>query len=228
MADSLTLSLSGTSSVLEAQYFPPIELSRNKSYVFGLVELLSFNSIPNIDEGNNRFYVDKEIVILPTGSYEIEDIESYLHELLLPKGILISIKPNNNTLRSEIKCTHQVDFRRQDSIGKLLGFTQRVLEPNITHSSDLPVSILKINALRVKCNVTAGAYIKERRVHTIHEFFPAVPPGYKIIEVPSQVIYLLITVNTIDHLQVRIVDQDGNLVNFCGEIVTIRLHIKQA
>ena len=147
MADSLTLSLSGTSSVLEAQYFPPIELSRNKSYVLGLVE--SFNSIPNIDVGNNRFYVDKEIVILPTGSYEIEDIESYLHELLSPKGILISIKPNNNTLRSEIKCTHQVDFRVQDSICKLLGFAERILERNITHCSDLAVSILKINALRV-------------------------------------------------------------------------------
>ena len=228
MADSLTLSLSGTSSVLVAQYFPPIELSRNKSYVLGLVELLSFNSIPNIDEDNNKFYVDKEVVILPTGSYEIEDIESYLLELLSPKDILISIRPNNNTLRSEIKCTHQVDFRPQDSIGTLLGFAQRILQPNITHSSDLPVSILKINALRVECNVTAGAYINEQRVHTIHEFFPAVPPGYKIIEVPSQVIYLPITVKTIDHLQVRIVDQDGNLVNFRGEIVTIRLHIKQA
>ena len=76
MADSLTLNLSGTSSVLEAQYFLPIELPRNKCYVLGLVELLDFNSIPNIDQGNNRFYVDKEIVILPTGSYEIEDIES--------------------------------------------------------------------------------------------------------------------------------------------------------
>ena len=72
--------------------------------------------------------------------------------------------------------------------------------------------------------MTAGAYINERRVHTRHEFFPAVPPGYKIIEVPSQVIYLPITVKTIDHLQVPIVDQDGNLVNFRGEIVTIRPH----
>ena len=110
MADSLTLSLLGTSSVLEAQYFPPIELPRNKSYVVGLVELLSFNSIPNIDEGNNRFYVDKEIVIMPTGSYEIEDIESYLHELLSSKGILISMKPNKNTLRSEIKLLIKLIF----------------------------------------------------------------------------------------------------------------------
>ena len=51
------LSLSGPSSTLQAQYFPPIELSPNKNYVLGLVELLSFKSIPNIDTGKNKFYV---------------------------------------------------------------------------------------------------------------------------------------------------------------------------
>ena len=45
-------------STLEAQYFPPIELSPNKNYALGLVELLTFNSIPNIDSNNNMFYVE--------------------------------------------------------------------------------------------------------------------------------------------------------------------------
>ena len=61
----------------------------------------------------------------------------------------------------------------------------------------------------------------------IPEFFPAIPPGYKIIEVLSQVIYLPVTVKSIDHLQIRIVDQDGRLDNFRGEVNTIRLNIKQ-
>ena len=63
--------------------------------------------------------------------------------------------------------------------------------------------------------------------HMIHEFFPAVPPGYKIIEIPSQVIYLPVTVKSIDHLQLRIVDQKVDLIYFRGETITIRLHIKE-
>lgn len=230
MENTLTLSLSGTSSVLEAYYFPPIELTPNKNYVLGLVELLTFNSIPNIDAGNNKFYVGEkgkeEKIVLPTGSYEIEDIESFLKEALTLKGISFSLKPNNNTLRSVIQCSSRINFQPEDSIGSILGFTRRELPKDKTHSSDLPVTILKVNALRVECNITAGAYINEHKVHTIHEFFPAVPPGYKIIEVPSHIIYLPVTVRSIDHLQIRIVDQDGNLVNFRGEVITVRLHIK--
>ena len=119
-----------------------------------------------------------------------------------------------------------IDFQPEDSVGCLLGFTERVVEPNVVHH--LPVTILKINAFRVECNITSGAYINGQKVHTIHEFFPAVPPGYKIIEAPSHVIYLPIAVRYIDDLQVRIIDQDGDLVNFRGEVITVRLHLKQS
>lgn len=226
MSDTFTLTISGTSSVLEAQYFPPIELSPYKNYTLGLVELLTFNSIPNIDVDNNKLYIGEEVITIPTGSYEIEDIGNYVKQVLIGKNIVIDIKPNNNTLRSEIRCNRDIDFRPEDSIGRLLGFTQRILPANKSYESDLPVAILKVNALRVECNLTTGAYVNERKVHTIHEFFPFVPPGYKIIEVPSQVIYLPIIGKIIDHIQLRIVDQDGNLVNFRGEVITIRLHIK--
>lgn len=226
MGDSFTLTLSGTSSILEAYFFPPIELSPLKNYTLGLVELLTFNSIPNIDVGNNKFYVDKEIITIPTGSYEIEDLENYLQKALSDHNIIVNLKPNNNTLCSEIKCNRNINFEPSDSIGRLLGFTPRILQANITHKSDLPVTILKINSLRVECNITAGAYINGQRVHTIHEFFPIVPPGYKIVEVPSHITYLPITVQSIHNLQLKLVDQDGELVNFRGEVITIRLHVK--
>lgn len=226
MNDSFTLTLSGRSATLEAHYFPPIELSPSKSYMLGLVELLTFNSIPNIDLGNNKFYVGDKSITLPTGSYEIEHIESYLIERLAEENVSLTLRANNSTLKSEIKCSHPINFEKPDSIGRLLGFAPRILTPHVLHQSDLPVAILKVNSLRVECNITMGAYVNNQRVHTIHEFFPSVPPGYKIVEVPSHVIYLPIAVQAIDHLQLRIVDQDGELVNFRGEVITVRLHIK--
>ena len=99
----------------------------------------------------------KEELFLPTGSYEIEDIANFLRETLALNGISFSLKPNNNTLRRVIKCSQPIDFRPQDSIGQLLGFTKRVLEANFIHNSDLPVTILKINALRDECNISFGA-----------------------------------------------------------------------
>lgn len=224
--ESITLTLSAQSSILDAQYFPPIELSSDKNYVLGLVEFLTFYSIPNVDKGNNKFHVDGKAITLPTGSYEIEDIEKFLRKKLSESEITFELKPNNNTLRSVIKCSKQINFTPKDSIGRLLGFTERKLKANIEHSSELPIKILKINSLRVECNITSGAYINGKKVHTIHQFFPAVPPGYKIIEAPSHVIYLPVSVKSIDYIQLRIVDQDGDLVNFRGETITIRLHIK--
>lgn len=71
-----------------------------------------------------------------------------------------------------------------------------------------------------------GSFFNERQGHTIHKFFPGGPPGYKIVEVPSPVIYLPIAVEAIDHLQLQLVDQNGQLVNLRGEDITITIHIK--
>lgn len=90
MSDSFTLTLSGTTSILEAEYFPPIELTPKKNYVLGLVQLLTCNSIPNIDKRNNKFYVGERVITIPTGTYEIEDIQEFLKNEL--PEISLSIK----------------------------------------------------------------------------------------------------------------------------------------
>ncbi|KAG7196480.1 hypothetical protein KM043_000036 [Ampulex compressa] len=144
----------GTSSILEAYYFPPIELSPNKEYVLGLVELLTFNSIPNIDPPNNKFYVGEKEFVLPEGSYEIEEIENFLQSTLAEEGIQITLKPNNSTLRSIIKCSHTIDFRKEDSIGQLLGFGRRELAPNISH--DVMKNWLSLNPSQSLISENAG------------------------------------------------------------------------
>ena len=222
---SFTLSLSGTSSILETNFFPPIDL-HGKNYVLGLIELLTYNSIPNIEENKNKFYVDKYNLQLPVGSYELADIEKFLKDKLEPRDVSLFLKANNNTLTSEIQCSHKIDFRPIDSINEILGFDKILLEENTLHTSSKPVKIVKVNSLCVECNITSGAYNNGEKVHTIHEFFPVVPAGYKIIEIPSKVIYLPVTVKEINFLQIKIVDQNGDLVNLRGENITVRLHLK--
>lgn len=58
MASIVTVTLSGHTSQLHAVYFPPIDLS-DEDYVCGLVDLQTFNAIPNIDQTNNLFHYEQ-------------------------------------------------------------------------------------------------------------------------------------------------------------------------
>lgn len=125
----MTLAVTGHSSVLEVQYFSPFELSTEKHHVLGLIELLTCNSIPNIDATNNQFrlvdiksdnLIEYCTIPIPTGSYEIEDIKSYPQRTL--PDVAPNFNSNNNELCCEIECKHAVDFTAKNSIEQLLGF----------------------------------------------------------------------------------------------------------
>lgn len=225
---AVTLTLNGSTSVLTCEYFPSIELSDQYEYDCGLVDFQTFNSIPNVDINNNLFHIADEVVEIPIGSYEIEDIANFIQTALEngKKNMTVTIWANNNTLQSMITANAEIYFNRDRSIGSLLGFSQKQLNANVLHLSDLPVNITKVNVIRIECNIISGSYINERRAHTLHEFSPSVGPGYKIVEVPRNVIYLPVTVKRISSITLKLVDQNGDIINFRGETVTVRLHLK--
>lgn len=223
---SYTFTLFGDSSTINRNFYPPIVLDERSEYVLGLINFEVYNAIPNIDKNNNKFYSNSKIIEIPEGSYEVDDINKYLQRKVDSKTKL-DIQANNNTLKCEIKSNQVINFEPNDSIGSLLGFEHRKLAANQLHESDYPVSIIKVNAICIECSITTNSYSNSKTVHILHEFFPRVPPGFKIIETPSQVIYLPINTSTISSLTLKIVDQDGKLINFRGEVVTVRLHLKR-
>jgi len=171
-----------------------------------------------------KFYVGTTYR-LPTGSYEIADIAKLLEKY----GI--TLIPNRNELKCTIKTGELSVYldSKFGSIGSLLGFTNFTLVPHHAEVvSDSIVDIFKVNAIGIECSIISGSWKNGQPSHVIHQFFPNVPPGFKIIEAPQNVVYLDLLTNTLDNITLRIVDQEGKLVDFRGETITVRLHLKRS
>lgn len=171
-----------------------------------------------------------ECITIPIGSYEFDDIAKYLSNEMSSKGInaYLYLEISKNTLKCELKSNITILFDgKRNTIGSLLGFADGKLDANILHTSDLIVKISSTNVIKLETNITSGAYSNEKLARTLHEFYPSVDIGYKIVEVPSPVIYLPVAVRSIHNFVIRITDQEGNLIDFRGETITLRVHIKR-
>lgn len=257
---SWTFIITGRTSVLSIELTPSIKLDPNKDYVIGVIDLQTFNSVPNIEFGRNKFYIGEHVVIIPPGQYEIEDLDKYIKKSLRIKqdpndsdfeyyiessdddddGIVESKPPkptqervpyfsllaNSNTLKCIIESSMPVNFEPDDSIRDILGFDKVTLSAYEKHESNRPVNISKVSVMQVECNIATGSFKNGQPAHVLHEFYPHVPPGFKIIEVPTTIIYSEVNTRTINNVTVRIIDQNGEPIDFRGEEITLRLHLK--
>lgn len=260
---SITLTLTGETSSLNSFFYPEIVLDKNAEYSCCLLDLFTYNSIPNINEKNNKFYyeigksfeeyqyevVDSDafiadgstiltfdsasnmqrvikIVTIPVGTYELDEIISFLNNEFVKQKDNITISSDKNTMKCSINSDFIIDFTKNNCIGSVLGFSKRFLQKG-ENKSDKLVDIQHINNLRIECDLVTGSYHNGKSTHTIYEFNPSVDPGYKISEHPKHLIYLPITRRRISTVNVSIVDQDGALIDFRGEQITCRLHIKR-
>lgn len=229
---SLTLSLSGNESILSVDFLPPIELGED-DFECALIYFKTFNSIPNVDSSNNLFHYGDEVIAIPEGSYELENIIKYLQNELenRAKGDpykIIDAEANSNTMKCMFYSPYyDIHFEKPNSISSIFGFSKRLLPKKQVHLSDEAVNILITNTIRVECNIIRGSFIDNKQSHILHEFSPLVPPGYQIIECPANLVYLPLKVNVIQNLQIRMVNEQGHLVNFRKENISLRLHIKK-
>lgn len=222
---SRTFSLSGRGNTVSVDYFPAIELNSKYNYVLGLVGFYGCNSIRNIFEGNNRFYFQDRIITIPSGSYEIQEIADYLQKRAHPDKVVL--QPNNNTLKCELSATGVVDFTQADSIGRMLGFSSRILPENILHESDLDVRVVDTTNINVECNITSGSYRNHSPSHTIFEFDIHVESGFRLVKEPSNVIYLPVSVPYIDNITLKLVNHRGQPIDFGEEEFSVLLELKQ-
>lgn len=234
--ESITLTLSGNSSSLHASYYPEIVLDDRFQYMCALVDFNTYNSVPNVCD-NNKFHIKKEDgtdmeLVIPEGAYDAQEIIDLLNSELKKHNIILAIAVEIHTMKCILTSSEniEIDFTAKNTIGHLLGFKSKKIRFSnecLEVKSDHIIDIKHANVLRIDCNIATGSYINENSSHTIHEFYPTVGLGYKIVEVPRNLIYLPIVGETISHLNIKIVDENGKLVNFRGETITVRIHIKR-
>ena len=238
----LQIIVSNNKTKFRTRFNPPIQLEKDLQYEIALINLETYYSFPNIDASNNYFRYSPDAgvtwfeIYIPEGSYDIVDINDTVQQKMRQNGhydsaneeYYITISANSNTLKSILilENDYQVDFRQLNSISKLLGFNNDIYTLGFQESENV-VNILSINSLLVNLDIISGSYVNSSIQNTIYSFFPNVSPGYKIMESPINLVYLPVTLHTINGMEVSITDQDGNQLNLRGETLTMRFHIKK-
>ena len=239
---SLQIIVSNDTTRFTTRFNPPIQLEKDKLYEIALINLETYYSFPNVGASNNyfRYSPDNGItwfeIYIDEGSYDITDINDMIQQKMRQNGhydsanekYYITISANSNTLKSVLilENNYHVDFRPLISISSLLGFDHNIYTQDFQESENV-VNILSINSLLVNLDIIAGSYLNGSTHNTIYSFFPNVSPGYKIMESPINLIYLPVTLDTINSMEVSITDQDDNQLNLRGETLTMRFHIRK-
>lgn len=226
----VVITLSSNTSELHETLSEILELPGDRAYEIGLINLWTFNSIPNIIKGeNSSFKYGDNLIKLDTGSYEIDNIiEAIKRKLnISEQSEELQIKGNNNTLQTEIYANKPIDLTQVDSIAPILGFNKSILKPYVWHYSTNPVSISNVTSIIVSCNLASNTYANGKETHTIYEFLPKVPPGYLINETPNPIIYVSLNTNKFQTIIVKVTDQKGSLLDFRGDRITVRIHIRE-
>lgn len=123
--------------------------------------------------------------------------------------------------------TMDVDFSDESSIGSLLGFLRTIHLKEVLHISENIVDINRISAIDIMCDVVYGSYKNGEPSHILYHFYRNFPPGFKIIEVPDEKIYMPVNTNVLSRIIIKAVDQAGRLSELRGEELTLYLRLRR-
>ena len=180
-----------------------------------------------------------KIIRLETGSYELSAINDVIARHMIVNGdynreensTYISIYPNISTLKSIVDITnnnYRVDFTIENSIAPLLGFTERVILRHGQNIFSSIVNIMSVNSILVNVDMISGSYMNDKQSFAIYSFYPNVPPGYKLIKEPFNLVYYPINKRSyIDSVRVWFTDQNQRPIDLQEETWTISLVIRK-
>ena len=217
--------------------FSPSLNFESDDHELALVNLETYFNIPNITEGVNNVFSYRptplaawRTITFDTGTYDVTDISDFFSSKQNANGNgKITIKLFEGSSKSYIKLSsnnYSIDFTAPNNFANILGFTQRVVSVVYAYSDNVEY-LTDISSLSVNVDCIQNTYINRAITPTIYSFYANVAPSFKIVQTPSNLVYLPINRRIIDYINVWITDQNTNLVNFRGDDVTIRFNLRK-
>jgi len=244
MYESITLSLTGNTTVLSVNYFPSLKVYNDSEVA--LLCLQTRNLFPNINSTNNSmmikvippmnnpYLVETFIFKLEEGCYEIEDINNKIARELFyfnnehSTQLTFSVRVDPIDFRTYIKCNGILKLDVPNSIAPVFGLKKRSY--GLIHDtlrSENAINLNTINSIKVMCNIAHGSFNNQLQSHSIYEFFPSGRTGSNVIQSPLNLIYYSLNRTDINSITIQLVDQNNNPVDNLDETLTVVLHIKR-
>ena len=224
---SYTFTLYGRKSYFSVNLENEINLQEG-SWSIGLIDLHTYHHISNVNEKRNELFIGNTRVIIPTGCYEIKDIDEFVNARYKVKdGRVLTLNTNRKTLKCEMQSNIKIDLTSPNSIAPIIGFGHKIYSEKIKYESEVPVSISPVEDINILCNIAHEALVNGVRSNVIYGFYPKYGSGMKIIQTPEPIIYYPVNVDQISNIAIKIVDQDFEEIDNGGELFTVRLHLKR-
>ena len=232
--DSSTVVVSGGRANVQTFFTPPIYLKSGRDYELAMVNLETYYSFANIRADNNSLKWSGDgcrtwtVLHIPTGCYELKAKNAEITRMRGGSSD-ITILPKVNTLQCILNVVGtklKLSFDVPNSLAGMLGFNKSTYDGG-RHASEQLVNIMNVNSILLHCNIIHSSYMRGVQAPVVYYFFPNATPGQKILEAPSNLIYLPVTVDVISTLPVWLTDQDGKVPDLRGEGLTICFHLRE-
>ena len=143
--------------------------------------------------------------------------KTFKRVLITTAKIDFNLIPETISMKSVLTTSNSIVFISE--LKKLLGFISKA-NPIGTHKSDKPIMITSIDKVHLNCDCVDGSSVNGVREHVLFSLNLSVPPGYKIINAPTTVLYKKINKPRLDKIQFFIEDSNHNPVDFNKETRT--------
>lgn len=240
----------GSASRITLRLEHPIHLEGDRDYRIALVGFYSENNIRNLRRDANIYFRDSEDQLIPrpltfqSGYWTIESIETKTIQYIT------SLQINVDAAAFKIQRTgvclsiiSPLKFHLDKTISEFFGFTppkgkysedEGYFEAHEKVTASSPPNLRAVDVIEVHCNIVENSLInhdvhdhKHMETEILYEFFPNVPHGYKISEVPNERYYVPLKrgLRQIQEITITILDQNNRLVINDGVVNVIYLDL---